>query len=102
MECRWALLALSQWQKPVLLQVLAWTGHYGLSFFLIFFNSCLAHTLYQMVSAKRVGPLFLRWFKIDFYVAILGLMALIFLYLASLPSLKYPRSLYFCHDAAEF
>jgi len=78
-------LALSQWQKPVLLQVLAWTGHYGLSFFLIFFNSCLAHTLYQMVSAKRVGPLFLRWFKIDFYVAILGLMALIFLYLASLP-----------------
>ena len=78
-------LALSQWQNPVILQVLAWTGHYGLSFFLIFFNSCLAHTLYQMVSAKRVGPLFLRWFKIDFYVAILGLMALIFLYLASLP-----------------
>ena len=31
-------LALTQWQKPVLLQLLAWTGHYGLSFFLIFFN----------------------------------------------------------------
>ena len=55
-----------------------------------------------MVSAKRVGPLFLRWFKIDFYVAILGLMALIFLNLASLPKALNTKSLYFCHDAAKF
>ena len=78
-------LALSQWQKPVLLQMLAWTGDYGLSFFLIFFNSCLAHTIYQMVSVKRGGVLFLRWFKVDFYAAIVGLIALIFLYLSCLP-----------------
>lgn len=78
-------LALSQWQKPVLLQMVAWTGDYGLSFFLIFFNCCLAHTLYQMVSVKRGGVLFLRWFKVDFYAAIFGLIALIFLYLSALP-----------------
>lgn len=78
-------LALSQWQKPVLLQMLAWTGSYGLSFFLIFFNCCLAHTIYQMVSFKRSGIQFLRWFKVDFYAAILALIALIFLYLSCLP-----------------
>ena len=32
-----APLALSQWQRPVILQVSAWTGAYGVSFFLIFF-----------------------------------------------------------------
>ena len=37
-------LALSQWQKPVLLQMAAWTGAYGVSFFLIFFNCCMAQT----------------------------------------------------------
>ena len=44
-------LALSQWEKPVMLQIAAWTGAYGVSFFLIFFNCCMDQTFYfQVVS----------------------------------------------------
>ncbi len=78
-------LALTQWQKPVLLQIAAWTGAYGVSFFLIFFNCCMAQTFYKLsVSGKRCS-IFLRWFKADFYCAIGVLISLIFLYLNCLP-----------------
>lgn len=38
----WLPLAASHWQRPLLLQVAAWTGAYGVSFILIFFNLGLA------------------------------------------------------------
>lgn len=34
----WLPLSASQWQLPVMLQPAAWTGHYGISFVLIYFN----------------------------------------------------------------
>ena len=34
----WATLAVSQWQRPPMLPLAAWTGAYGVSFILIFFN----------------------------------------------------------------
>lgn len=34
----WLPLAASQWERPALLQLAAWTGQYGVSFVLIFFN----------------------------------------------------------------
>ena len=33
----WAPLALSQWERPVVLQIAAWSGAYGVSFLIIFF-----------------------------------------------------------------
>ena len=43
----WAPLSISQWQRPVVLQIAAWTGAYGVSFLLIFFNLCIAQTIRQ-------------------------------------------------------
>jgi apolipoprotein N-acyltransferase len=78
-------LALSQWEKPVMLQIAAWTGAYGVSFFLIFFNCCMAQTFYYLAVSDKKQSLFLRWFKADFYLAIAALISLIFLYLNCLP-----------------
>ena len=78
-------LALTQWQKPVLLQIAAWTGAYGVSFFLIFFNCCMAQTFYNLSASDKKRSIFLRWFKADFYCAIVALISLIFLYLDCLP-----------------
>ena len=78
-------LALSQWEKPVMLQIAAWTGAYGVSFFLIFFNCCMAQTFYFLVVSDKKQSVFLRWFKADFYLAIAVLVSLIFLYLNCLP-----------------
>ena len=78
-------LALTQWQKPVLLQIAAWTGAYGVSFFLIFFNCCMAQTFYNLSASDKKRSIFLRWFKADFYCAIVALISLIFLYLNCLP-----------------
>ena len=78
-------LALTQWQKPVLLQIAAWTGAYGVSFLLIFFNCCMAQTFYNLSASDKKRSIFLRWFKADFYCAIVVLISLIFLYLNCLP-----------------
>lgn len=77
-------LSLSQWQRPVLLQIAAWTGAYGISFFLIFFNCCLAQTLFRLV-AYRSEKVAYRWFSPDFYMGIFSLMALPIIYFQSLP-----------------
>lgn len=34
----WLPLAASQWQRPALLQIASWTGHWGVGFVLVFFN----------------------------------------------------------------
>ena len=78
-------LALSQWQQPALLQIAAWTGAYGVSFFLIFFNCCLAQTFFDLLTTDRRQSIFIRWFKADFYCAIGILISLIFIYLNCLP-----------------
>ena len=78
-------LAVSQWKTPVLLQLAAWTGAYGVSFFLIFFNCCIAQTFLNLSSGDRRSSIFLRWFKADFYCAIAAMVSLIFLYFYCLP-----------------
>lgn len=70
----WLPLAASQWQRPLLLQVIAWTGAYGLSFVLMLFNLGLAFYLHSILLRRRV-----RWWKrlsYEFY------LALFFLFLA--------------------
>ena len=78
-------LALSQWQKPVILQISSWIGAYGVSFFLVFFNCCIAYTFYRLYFLKKKQKLF-SWFGLDFYTAILSLGGIIYIYLLSLPS----------------
>ncbi len=77
--------ALSQWERPVVLQLAAWTGAYGISFFLILFNCCLALTFQQLINKDYTGKLFRKWFKVDFYFAIISLIGLLFLYAECLP-----------------
>ena len=78
----WAPLALSQWQRPVVLQIAAWTGSYGISALLILFNLCIAQTLYQRIAQRREK---LAWFSPELYIAITCLASCIYLYFKSLP-----------------
>ncbi|PXA05449.1 apolipoprotein N-acyltransferase [Coraliomargarita sinensis] len=80
----WAPLALSQWERPVVLQISAWSGAYGVSFLLIFFNCCVAQTLRHRF-VRRERKMWTGWFSPDLYMgmACLGLCLYVFFY--SLP-----------------
>lgn len=69
----WAPLALSQWERTVVLQVAAWTGAYGVSFLLIVFNVCVAQTFWIRATSRN-RKLLTGWFSPDLYLA-LGLLA---------------------------
>ena len=84
--------ALSQSGRPVVLQLAAWTGAYGISFFLIFFNCCIAQTFQQLINNNYKGGLFLKWFKVDFYFAIISLIGALFLYAQCLPKSDLEKS----------
>ena len=78
-------LALSQWQRPAILQLSAWTGAYGVSFFLIFFNCCILKTVLQLKFVGKKGVSFLKFFKLDFYFVIISIIGLLYLYYNCLP-----------------
>lgn len=80
----WAPLALSQWERPVVLQVAAWTGAYGISFLLIFFNLCVAQTLWNRVVTKE-RTFWSGWFSPDLYIGLIALGACIYIFFHSLP-----------------
>jgi len=80
----WAPLSLSQWERPVVLQIAAWTGAYGVSFLLIYFNFCIAQTLRNRVVIKE-RKLWSGWFSLDLYVAMALLGLCIFVFFKSLP-----------------
>ncbi len=80
----WAPLALSQWERPVVLQVAAWTGAYGVSFLLVIFNACIAQTLW-IRATQRNRKLLTGWFSPDLYLALSLLIASIGLFFKSLP-----------------
>ncbi|MGC6454952.1 MAG: apolipoprotein N-acyltransferase [Coraliomargaritaceae bacterium] len=80
----WAPLALSQWERPVVLQVAAWTGAYGISFLLIVFNLCVAQTLWIRATSRN-RKLLTGWFSPDLYLALSLLIACIALFFKSLP-----------------
>ena len=80
----WAPLSLSQWERPVVLQIAAWTGAYGVSFLLIYFNFCIAQTLRNRVVIKE-RKLWSGWFSLDLYVAMALLGLCIFVFLKALP-----------------
>lgn len=80
----WAPLSLSQWERPVVLQIAAWSGAYGVSFLLVYFNFCIAQTLRNRVVIKS-RKLWSGWFSLDLYVAMALLGLCIFVFLRSLP-----------------
>ena len=80
-----APLALSQWQRPVILQVSAWTGAYGVSFFLIFFNCCIALAFFRLIQNRRKMTVS-RWFNTDFYTGVGALLFLFFIFIQCIPN----------------
>lgn len=81
----WAPLSLSQWQRPVVLQIAAWTGAYGISFMLVLFSFCVAHTLRSRAACKE-RKVWTGWFSPDLYVAMGCLGLCITLFFRSLPA----------------
>lgn len=87
----WLPLAASQWESPVLLQMLEWTGAYGLSFVLIFFN--LAVTTFiigvgrSMKSVNNIQrPQLRSW--IEGYLSMAFLITGIVVFLKNLPQIE--------------
>lgn len=64
----WLPLSASQWQQPLLLQILPFTGYTGLSFLLVYFNLATAAYFHQILM-RRGGRL---WRRIcpEFYLAV--------------------------------
>lgn len=64
----WLPLSVSQWQRPLLLQITSVTGGYGLSFVLIAFNAGLAFYLHSLWYSRRE-----KWWRrlsVEFYLAL--------------------------------
>jgi len=89
----WAPLALSQWERPVVLQLSAWTGAYGVSFLLLAFNLCVAHTLWRRLTARE-RKTWSGWFSPELYLALGGLAACVYLFFESLPARDSGRELF--------
>lgn len=81
----WAPLSLSQWERPVVLQIAAWTGAYGVSFLLVFFNLCIAQTL-RARFVKKDRKIWMGWFSPDLYIGMAGLGLSIYVFFWSLPA----------------
>lgn len=81
----WAPLSLSQWERPVVLQIAAWSGAYGVSFLLVFFNLCVAQTLRHRIML-RSQKLLTGWFSPDLYAAMAALGFCIYVFFSVLPA----------------
>lgn len=80
----WAPLSLSQWERPVVLQIAAWSGAYGVSFLLIFFNLCVAQTLRHRF-VRRERKMWMGWFSPDLYLGMAALGFCIYTFFSVLP-----------------
>jgi len=81
----WAPLSLSQWERPVVLQIAAWTGACGVSFLLVFFNLCVAQTLRHRF-VRRERKMWTGWFSPDLYLGMGGLGLCIYVFFSALPA----------------
>lgn len=70
----WLPLAASQWQRTSLLQISAWTGAYGVSFVLIFFNLGFAAYAHRLFVEARQGLSGLRKRSPEFMAALMLLV----------------------------
>ncbi|MGJ8640144.1 MAG: apolipoprotein N-acyltransferase [Opitutaceae bacterium] len=81
----WAPLSLSQWERPVVLQIAAWSGAYGVSFMLVFFNCCIAQTLRNRALQRKARMVWAGWFSPDLYLAMGALGLCVSVFFNSLP-----------------
>ena len=51
----WCPLSVTQWERPAILQLVPYFGGWIVSFFLIFFNLCLASYLHHLLVRRRSG-----------------------------------------------
>lgn len=67
----WLPLAAALWERPLLLQMAAWTGAYGVSFLLVFFNAGVASFFYRLARYFRGG-----WRRLapEFYLALVAVL----------------------------
>jgi len=74
----WLPLAASQWERLTMLQILSWTGAWGLSFLLIFFNLTLAYYVGYIIRRREFGLNrrgIMRHFCPELYIALALLAA---------------------------
>lgn len=79
----WLPLAASQWQRPLLLQILPWTGAWGLSFILVLFNLGLVFYVRHFIQTRRQV-----WYKrlcFEFYLGLAAIFLTIGLGVADRP-----------------
>ena len=69
----WLPLAASQWQRPALLQLIAYTGSYGVSFVLVFFNLGIVFYIHHILTVKSTTEWWRR-FCPEFYLALVLLL----------------------------
>jgi apolipoprotein N-acyltransferase len=69
----WLPLAATQWQRPALLQVLAYSGAYGLSFLLVYFNLAISQYVLRLQLQRR-GAAWYERLSPEFYSAFALLM----------------------------
>jgi apolipoprotein N-acyltransferase len=77
----WLPLSVSQWQRPILLQIASYTGGYAISFILVFFNCGFAAYAHRLLREKEIG---LRKRSPEFMAALLVLMFPSFLLLSEI------------------
>ncbi len=66
----WLPLALSQWNRPALLQIISYTGFYGISFILIFFNLGIAIYLRHLILKSHRGRAWYERICPEFYLSV--------------------------------
>ena len=86
----WCPLSVSQWERPAILQAAEWGGGWIVSFFLVFFNLCVAsyvhHLLVRRLQPKGNG---FNWRMCpDFYVGLLFLLGMLAPFFLTRPNPK--------------
>jgi len=86
----WLPLAASQWERPVLLQILEWTGASGLSFVLIFFNLTISTFIIELCQSLKLrnnglAPRPLSKYWLEGYLSMIFLIFGVFIFLKNLP-----------------
>jgi len=74
----WNLMAVSQWNQYPLIQICSYTGIYGVSFLIVFFNIAIGDAIYRYYLAfKYVNNR--KKFPVSFYISV-ALIALTFIF----------------------
>jgi len=80
----WLTLGITQWTRPIILQIASLMGAYGVSFILIFFNLTLASYLIGLIHRIKKTPS-INNTKYDLFAAILSLVFVFLFFVKNLP-----------------